>query len=81
MKKSEKGDDLIVRVYNITSKPEHGRLLFNELISISATKLVNFLEEPPQNEIKASVNIINHNTIEIDLEPNVIATVRIKVKK
>ena len=81
LKKSEQGNDLIVRVYNISSDLEKGKLNFYEKISILDAKIVNLLEEAPQREIKASINIISVNSITITLEPHVIATLRIKIKK
>jgi len=81
LKKSEQGNDLIVRVYNISSDLEKGKLNFYEKISILDAKIVNLLEEATQREIKASINDISVNSIKITLEPHVIATLRIKIKK
>ena len=56
-------------------------MVFNQRISISGVEIVNFLKEIPKNEEKATVNYVNQNSVEINLGPNVIATVRIKAKK
>jgi len=80
LKKSEEGNDLILRIYNISPHSEKGNLSFYSEITILSAKIVNFLEEAPQREIKASINDINLNLIKIALEPHVIATLRIKIK-
>ncbi len=81
LKKSDKGNDIIVRVYNISSSSENGELRFYEKMSILEAKIVNFLEEAPEREIKATITKVLANSIEILLDPNVIATFRIKTKK
>ncbi len=77
MKKAEVGEHLIIRVYNISSIPQKGRLTFYEKISIRKAELVNFLEEAPKNEIKAEINNFNKNILEITLDPHVIASFKI----
>ena len=81
LKKSEVGDDLIVRVYNVSSAAQQGCIKFNDLIFINVAEIVNLLEEKPINKIKASIALKENNTIEIKLEPNVIATIRVKLQK
>ncbi|TFG24085.1 MAG: hypothetical protein EU533_02500 [Promethearchaeota archaeon] len=81
LKKSETTDDLIIRVYNISSISEHGELKFFEGLHILEASVVNLLEEKPIREIKASVKLIDKNTLNISLEPHVIATFKIKIKK
>lgn len=81
LKKSEEGNDLIVRVYNISSALEKGTLNFYEKFSIIEAHIVNLLEQTPQREIKASINDASSNYITITLNPHVIATLRIKFKK
>ena len=78
MKKAEEGDYLILRVYNISSIPQKAILTFFENISIKNVKIVNLLEEPPKNEIKAKIISYNENEIKISLEPHVIVTFKIK---
>ena len=81
LKKSEEGNDIILRVYNISPHSEKGSISFYNGIIIASAKIVNFLEEDPQREIKASLNNISPNLIEITLEPHVIATFQIKIIK
>ena len=78
LKKSEEGDSLIIRVYNITSDPQNTRLTFYEKIMIKNAEIVNFLEEKPQYEIKAKIINYKRNVIEILLEAHVIATYKIE---
>jgi len=77
LKKAEVGEHLIIRVYNISSIPQKGRLTLYEKISIRNAVLVNFLEEPPKSEIKAEINNFNKNILEITLDPHVIASFKI----
>ena len=81
LKKSETSDDLIIRVYNISSSPEKGSLKLFKEISILEANIVNLLEEQPKREIKASVKLLDPNTLNISLKPHVIATCKIKIKK
>ncbi|MFW9901533.1 MAG: alpha-mannosidase [Candidatus Thorarchaeota archaeon] len=78
LKKSEEGDNLIIRVYNITSNPQKAKLTFYEKILIKNAEIVNFLEEKPQNEIKAKINNFVNNTLELSMDPHVIATFKIR---
>jgi mannosylglycerate hydrolase len=80
LKKSEVHEDLIIRVYNISSVSEKGVLKFFEGIVILECNIVNLLEEMPKREIKATVEIKNENIIKLSLEPNVIATLKLKIK-
>jgi len=78
LKKSEEGEYLIVRVFNISSDPQNARLTFYKKILIKNAEIVNFLEEPPINEIKAKINTYNNNTLDITVEPHVIVTFKIE---
>lgn len=77
LKKSEEGNYLIIRVYNITSILQKARVIFYDEISIKNAKIVNLLEEKPKNEIKAKINSFNKNILEVALEAHVIATFKI----
>ncbi|MHA1489552.1 MAG: glycosyl hydrolase-related protein [Promethearchaeota archaeon] len=81
LKKSEEGDFLVVRCYNISTIQQRAILKFNDSLSIKNAEIVNFLEEKPSNEINAQVNLINSNNIELSLEPHVIATLKITIFK
>jgi mannosylglycerate hydrolase len=78
LKKTEEGDDLILRVYNISSVPQKTRLTFFKNISIKNVKIVNLLEEPPKNEIKAKIISYSKNILNLSLEPHVIVTLKIE---
>ncbi|MFW9875489.1 MAG: glycosyl hydrolase-related protein, partial [Candidatus Thorarchaeota archaeon] len=77
LKKSEEGDYLIIRLYNISSTSQLVTLTFFDKISIKDVNIVNFLEEAPEHEIKAKINSFNNNILEIVLEPHIIATFQI----
>jgi len=81
MKKSENLEDLIIRVYNISSDSQDGILHFYEGFQIKDASIVNFLEEEPINVIKAKINSINNNSIEFGLDPHVIATLKIEFER
>ncbi|MFW9785344.1 MAG: glycosyl hydrolase-related protein, partial [Candidatus Heimdallarchaeota archaeon] len=76
MKKSEIGDFLIIRLYNISSRSQKTRLSFDKKINVKKVELVNFLEESPQYEIKASIINFKENIVDIGLEPHVITTLK-----
>ena len=78
LKKSEKEDFLIVRVYNIAPSSQKAKLSFYEELLIKNAEVVNLLEETPKNLIKAVIYNFNKNKIEISLEPHVIATINIE---
>ena len=80
MKKSEVHNDLIIRVYNVSDTPEKSILKLYEGLTILECKIVNLLEEIPKREIKASVKLVNENSLKLSLDPNVIATLRLKIK-
>lgn len=80
LKKSEEGDYLIIRVYNISSTSQTTTLTFFDKISIKDVKIVNFLEEAPKHEIKVKINYFNNNLLEIALEPHVIATFKVNLE-
>lgn len=79
LKQSETGKSLIARVYNLSSKSESANLKFYEGIKIKSVKIVNFLEEEPKNKIKASVKLIKQNIVNLNLNPNVITTIEMKI--
>ena len=78
LKKSETGDYLILRVYNISSIPQKAKITFFKELSLKSVKIVNLLEEEPKNEIKASVINYTKNELNFSLEPHVIATFKIE---
>jgi mannosylglycerate hydrolase len=78
LKKSEIGKSLIVRCYNLASTTEKTILKFYEGIMIKNATLVNLLEEKPINEIKANLDLLDENNIELSLKPHVIATIKIE---
>ena len=78
LKKAEEGNYLILRVYNISSIPQKAVLTFFKNISIKTVKIVNLLEEPPKNEIKAKIVSYSENVLNISLEPHVIVTFKIE---
>ncbi len=77
LKKSEIDNSLIVRCFNLSSTSEKAILKFYEGFSIKGVEIVNFLEEKPKNKIKADVELVDNNTIELRLEPHVIATLKL----
>ncbi len=77
LKKSEEGNHLVIRFYNISSNTQKAKLNLYEGIRVKNAEIVNFLEEKPDNEIRAKISIINSNNLELTLEPNVIATIKI----
>jgi len=79
IKKAEVGEYLIIRLYNISSSPQNGKLTFFEKVTIKNAEKVNFLEEIPKNEIKAEIYNFNNNRIEVKLDPHVIATFKIDI--
>jgi mannosylglycerate hydrolase len=80
LKKSEEGNHLIVRVYNIAPTSQRAVLKFFKKISIKKASIVNLLEENPRNDIKAQIEKVNNNDIEIAIEPHVIVTFKIELK-
>jgi len=78
LKKSEKGDCLIIRIYNISSFLQKTNLTFYKDISIQKAEIVNFLEERPKNEIKAKINKFYQNELIITMEPYIIATIKLE---
>ena len=81
LKKSEEGNDLIVRVYNISPNLEQAKISLYEGISIKNARIVNLLEEKPEHEIKAKLNLLDANNIELSIEPHVIVTIRLEIDK
>ncbi|MFX1418935.1 MAG: alpha-mannosidase [Promethearchaeota archaeon] len=78
MKKAEVGEYLIIRLYNISSSIQKGKLTFYEKVTIKDIEKVNFLEELPKNVIKAEIINFNNNNLEVKLDPHVIATFKIE---
>ncbi|MHA1641751.1 MAG: alpha-mannosidase [Promethearchaeota archaeon] len=81
LKKAEHNNDLIIRLYNISSQKQQCKINFSEFLTIKNAQIVNLLEETPKMEIKAKILAINENFIEIDLDPNVICTLKIDLGK
>jgi alpha-mannosidase len=77
LKKSEEGDFLVVRVYNISPTSQKARLTLHEKTSIKSADIVNFLEEKPENEIKAKINSSKGNHLDLTLEPHIIVTIKL----
>jgi alpha-mannosidase len=78
LKKAEKGNFFIVRLYNLSSKEQEATLKFYESILIKNAEIVNFLEEKPINQIKAKIKNFDKNYLKIALDPYVIATFKIE---
>jgi alpha-mannosidase len=81
LKKSEEGEDIIIRVYNISSELQTSELRLYEKLSISDIQIVNLLETTPKNPIKASIISFHDNILNISIDPHVIATFRLKIEK
>ena len=77
LKKSEVGNSLIVRCYNLASTNEKTTLKFYQGIMIKSATLVNLLEEKPINEIKAYLDLLDEHNIVLILKPLVISTFKI----
>jgi len=80
LKKSEEGNELIFRCYNISSKTQETKVNFCDFIKIHDAQIVNFLEEEPQNEIKASIKSVEKKSFMLEINPHVIVTIKIKIK-
>ncbi|MFX1570028.1 MAG: alpha-mannosidase [Promethearchaeota archaeon] len=76
-KKSEEGDCVVLRVYNISSNYQKAVLTFYEKILVRKVEIVNLLEEPSKNEIKANIDNYMDNIIELSIDPHVIVTIKI----
>ena len=81
LKKSEEEDYVIIRVYNVSSDTQTAEFKFYEKLEVSEAELVNLLEETPINPIKASINSFHDNIVNINIDPHVIATFKLKIKK
>ncbi|MFW9828220.1 MAG: alpha-mannosidase [Candidatus Thorarchaeota archaeon] len=79
LKRAEVGEFLIVRLYNISTSTQKGKLIFYEKLGIKNVEKVNFLEEIPQSEIKAEIFNFNNNILEVKLDPHVIVTIKIDI--
>ena len=80
MKKTEEGNDLILRFYNISPKTEETAISLCNFIQIEQVEIVNFLEEKPQSEIKAILDFKSGNTFTLKMEPHVITTIKVKTR-
>jgi len=78
LKKSEKGDYLIIRVYNISPTLQKAKLSFYKELSIKNSEIVNFLEEKPKNKIKAEINEFQSCNLELTIKPYVIASIKVE---
>jgi len=81
LKKSEKGDFLIIRCYNLSTRSQKANLRFYEKFNIKGAEIVNLLEQKPIHEIKARVNLLAQNTLELIIEAHVIATIKVEFIK
>ncbi|TFG09052.1 MAG: hypothetical protein EU539_00640 [Promethearchaeota archaeon] len=81
LKKAESSNDLIIRIYNISPYFQRGNILFNHFIDISEVGIVNLLEENPINPIKANAKLKSKNRVAITLDPHVICTLKIGIRK
>ncbi len=77
LKKAEESDDMIIRVYNLSAQIQFSKISFFKDLQIISVKIVNFLEEPPTNDIKAKITRIANNNFSLSLDPHVIATIKI----
>jgi len=80
LKKTEEGNDLILRFYNISSKTEETTISLCNLLQIDQIEIVNFLEEKPESEIKAILDFKSGNTFTLKMEPHVITTIKAKTR-
>jgi mannosylglycerate hydrolase len=78
IKKAEQDNDVVARVYNLSSQTQLAQLSFYSGLKVIGVKIVNLLEEDPINMIKAKINSVDDNLIEIQLDPHVIATIKIQ---
>ncbi|MHA1727364.1 MAG: glycoside hydrolase family 38 C-terminal domain-containing protein [Promethearchaeota archaeon] len=74
LKRSEEGNSLIIRLLNLSGKPQNDNIEFYK--EIKSVELVNYNEEKPINPIKAKI-YHNNNRLSVILEPYVLATVKI----
>lgn len=81
LKKSENGGHLIIRCYNLAFTSQIAKLNLQENVLIKEATIVNFLEEQPNNPIKATIEQLKENVISLKLEPHVIATIKIKFER
>jgi len=79
MKKAERGDFLIIRLYNITPETQQTQLKLTEFLKITHAEIVNLMEETPKNPINASINSINQYSVNLSLGPNVLVTLKIEI--
>ena len=79
LKKTEEGNELIIRCYNISSEPQETNVKFCDFIEIHDAQIVNFLEEEPQNEIKAFIKSVEKHSFLLEINPHVIVTIKIKM--
>lgn len=78
LKKAEDSKALILRFYNISDTTEKTEITLPNAIEIDSAEIVNFLEQKPETEIKAKVSILSHNSLSLELEPHVIATIKVE---
>ncbi len=80
LKKSEEGNYVILRCYNIADTAEKTAIHLFERFKIKSAEIVNLLERKHINPIKASLKIVNSSAIELELKPHVIATIKINIE-
>ena len=78
LKKAEQDNDVVVRVYNLSSQTQSAELSFYRGLKIIRAKIVNLLEEDPISMINAKINYVDNNLIGLQLDPHVIATIKIE---
>jgi mannosylglycerate hydrolase len=78
VKKAEEGDHLIIRIYNIASTSQRATLTFYEKLLLKNVKIVNLLEEVPENKIRANIISVDKNVLEIGIDSHVIVTFKIE---
>ncbi|MFX0075602.1 MAG: alpha-mannosidase [Candidatus Hermodarchaeota archaeon] len=79
LKKSEEDNDLIIRCFNISPEQQKTKIKLCDFIEIHSAQIVNFLEEKPQNEIKAKIYSSDKHSIEIEIDPHVIVTIKLNL--
>ncbi len=79
LKKAEKGNSLIIRIYNLATTSQKVKLQFFKNFALKQAEFVNLLEEKPKSVIKAKITEINKNFVKIEIEAHVIATIKIEL--
>ncbi len=80
LKKTEEGNELILRFYNISPKTEETVISLSSFLEIDHIEIVNFLEENPESEIKVVLDFKSGNAFTLKMEPHVITTIKAKTR-